>query len=136
MKKKIVRRGKRRSNKSSVLKKTFSFLDLLYNRGIPKPLRLKILDKTNGDIDLLNSTKEIAYNVKNGNLKLQKGGSKHDAYIDEISNTTPKACKHSGRSKKCKTCKKQSITLKRGDGFLAIAIPALASLAGSYLASR
>lgn len=135
MKKKRVNRSKPKSIKSNVLKKTYPFLNILYNHDIPKNMRLKILEKTNGDKDLLNSVKEISHNVKKGNLKIQKGNGKISPYMDKILNFTPQDCKHSGKSKKCKVCKTQIKALKDGDGILAIAIPALASLAGSYLAS-
>jgi hypothetical protein len=121
-----------KNQRSSVLKKTLPFLSIIYNSSIPKKSRLMILKKTNGNPDLLNSIREIAHNIKKGNLKIKGNTMKKNAkYIDNLLMTTPKKCIHPGKTKKCRNCKKQSKLIQKGDNIFAAAIPVLSLLATS-----
>ena len=121
----------------SVLKKTYPFLNLMYNHRIPKRTRMVILNKTSGNPDLLNSAKEIAVNIKEGNLKLNKSVTKKISKdLKSIIKCKPKQCQHPGKKHRCKTCVHQANLLQKGDGIFSVAIPILASIAASLFANK
>ena len=117
----------------SVLKKTYPFLNLMYNNNIPKRTREMLLRKTNGNTDLLKSAKEIALNIDKGNLNVGAKKKKISPYIKKVLKCNVEECKHPGRAKKCSTCKHQTQMLQKGDGFFAVAIPVIASIAASLM---
>jgi hypothetical protein len=113
---------KSKGNKSrkSVLRKTFPFLKIVSK--LPLNSRKKILQQTNGDMDILKSLRELAVNAKLGNLKLNKKSlNKNSKYINDLIKTKPKNC--------CST--KRKALVQKGGFFLGAAIPILATLAST-----
>lgn len=104
----------------SILRKTLPFLKIVSR--LPKKSRKQILRATNGDHDILKSLREIGINSKMGNLKVSKKLlSRQIPYINKLIKTNPKKC----------TCAKRKKLVQKGDGLLALAIPALSALAST-----
>lgn len=117
MKKKLTNHVKNHG-KSSVLKKTYPFLNIVSK--LPKKSRDLVLKQTNGDEDIYKSFREIAINSKLGNLKLNKNIiKKYSPIIEELVKTRTSSC----------TCAKRKKMIQKGSGLIAAAIPILASIA-------
>jgi len=113
-----LKKVKNRNEKKSILKKTYPFLNIVSR--LPKKSRDTVLKATNGDKDIFQSIREIALNTQLGNLKLNKHLlHKHMPYIRKITNIKTNQC----------TCGKRKKLIQKGSGFLAAAIPILATIA-------
>ena len=106
-------------SKKSVLKKTYPFLNIVSK--LPKNTRKKVLKQTKGNEEIFRSLRELAINTKLGNLKLNnKASKKFSPYIEKMIKTKTSNC----------TCAKRKKLIQNGEGFIAAAIPLLATLAG------
>ena len=105
-------------NNKTILRKTYPFLNLVSR--LPEESRDIVLEGTNGDKDVFKSIREIALNTQLGNLKLDKHLLReHMPYIKEITKVKTSQC----------TCGKRKKLIQKGSGFLAAAIPILATIA-------
>src|SRR6266516_6146951 len=102
------------AKKKSVLRKTLPLLKLVSE--LPLSERKSVLKKANGNPLIYQSMREIAHNIINGNVKLNKNKLKKSdlSYLKEIS-------RKENNTKNC-NCKKRSRLIQRGAGLLSLVI--------------
>ena len=93
----------------------------------PVSERKKLLKKFKGNTSIYKSLRELAFNVKKGNLPVDKRKIRKSLieYMDDITNEKNKTTNCS--------CSERDHLIQRGSNFLAFLAPAIASLATALL---
>ena len=114
-----------KKNRKSVLRKTFPFLNAVSR--LPLNLNKRVLKVTKGDPAIYKSFREMAFNVQNGNVNINKKKLRPSdiKFLKDIT-------KKENKTSKC-SCAKRSKFIQRGAGLLGLLMSAISAIAPAFM---